>query len=57
MIPLVADAMDLIADAREAAAVQLAGHILYELLEAVAGQLLVFDVGTLVFFVWSHRRK
>ncbi len=57
MIPLVADAMDLIADAREAAAVQLAGHILYELLEAVAGQLVVFDVGTLVFFVWSHRRK
>jgi hypothetical protein len=29
--------MDLIADAREAAAVRLAGHILYEILYAVVG--------------------
>jgi hypothetical protein len=48
----VADAVDVIADAREAAAVQLAGLVLHELFEAVAGQLLVFDVVTLVFLFW-----
>ncbi len=47
-----ADAVDVIADTREAAAVQLAGLVLHELFEAVAGQLLVFDVVTLVFLFW-----
>jgi hypothetical protein len=54
VIPPVADAIDLIADAREAAAVRLAGQILYELLKAVVGQL-VFDEGIIVFFVWSQK--
>jgi hypothetical protein len=55
VIPPVADAIDLIADAREAAAVRLAGQILYELLKAVVGQL-VFDEGIIVFFVWSQNK-
>jgi len=45
-----ADAVDVIANAREAAAVELASLVLHELFEAVARQLLIFDVVTLVFF-------
>jgi hypothetical protein len=48
--------MDLIADAREAAAVRLAGHILYELLESVVSQLLVFDEG-IMCFSFGHRKN
>ena len=44
------DAMDVVADFREAAAVEVAVLVLHEFLEAVAVQLLVFDVVTLVLF-------
>ena len=44
-----ADAVDVVADAREAAAVEVARLVLHELFEAVARQLFVFDVVALVF--------
>ena len=42
------DAMDVVANFREAATVEVAVFVLHELLEAVAVQLLVFDVVTFV---------
>lgn len=51
-----ADAMDVVAHLGEAAAVEVAVLVLHELFEAVAAQLFVLDVVTLVLFC-SHRSK
>lgn len=45
-----ADAVDVIADPREAAIVELTGLVFHEFFESIAGQLFVLDVITLVFF-------
>ena len=52
-----ANAMNVIADARETTVVELTGFILHELLETITRELFIFDVVTLVFFCNQEREK